>query len=91
MVWFGLIWFGMGYFQWFFNCSRQKEGRFETMTRINEIIGNIEAKGLKCLIIGHGFYTWEMRRVLRNKNFIGGNNGFYKNGQVDTFTKQLNR
>ncbi len=81
------LWFVIGRIQWYFNISRQIEGKRKTNLRIKEFLALIEKEKQDCLIIGHGFYFAQMRIILKKNGYLGHNIRHYKNGQVVEFIK----
>ena len=81
------IWLLMGRVQWYLNSKRQPETRNDTIEKIKRLITELETKNKNTLIIGHGFYFSQLKRILKKLNYRGSGKSYYKNGEVIKFSK----
>ena len=81
------VWKVMGRLQWFLNIKRQPEIRIQTLNRIEALMNTIEDQKKDILIIGHGFYFSQLKRVLKNMGYSGNGKSYYKNGEIVKFNK----
>ncbi len=82
------IWLFMGRVQWFFNKNTQPETRIETVHRIEKLMDTIENESGNILIIGHGFYFLQFKKVLKQKGFVlSKQKTRLKNGETIVFIK----
>jgi len=81
------IWMILGRIQWFLNIKRQPEIRRDTLNKIETLISQLEKEKNNTLIIGHGFYFSQLKRVLKKMNYSGNGKSHYKNGEVIKFNK----
>jgi len=81
------VWMTFGRIQWFFNNKRQPETKKDTYQKIENLLSQLEENKDNVLIVGHGFYFSQLKRVLKKKNYKGSGKSHYKNGEVIKFTK----
>lgn len=78
-LWF---WNFSGRLQWFFNSSRQAEGRDQTRRRARQFVKIICEENLNCAVITHGFYMHTLLREMKKTGFMTNkSNAGYKNGE----------
>lgn len=82
-----IVWMVIGRIQWYLNIKRQAETKTETIKRIYKMIDCIESTNKNALIIGHGFYFYQMEKILKDKNYLGNRKKQYKNGEMVEFKK----
>ena len=71
-----------GRLQWFFNSSRQSEGRRQTRKRARRFAGILINGNKDCLVVTHGFYMHTLLREMKKMGFsIGKAHSNYKNGE----------
>ena len=83
------LWRFMGRLQWFLNSKRQPETRRQTFNKIANLIKTIEDQKKDTLIIGHGFYFSQLKKVLKQKGYSGSGKSYYKNGEIVKFNKTI--
>ena len=66
-----IFWLIIGRIQWYFNHSRQKEGRKSSKQKINLFLDTVLRKKQDCIVVGHGFYFAQMITEMKKRNFIG--------------------
>ncbi|WKX76363.1 hypothetical protein [Zobellia laminariae] len=81
------LWKVMGRLQWFLNIKRQPEIRRHTLNRIHVLMNRIEEEKKDILIIGHGFYFSQLKRILKKRGYSGNGKSYYKNGEIVKFHK----
>ena len=84
------VWMVMGRIQWFLNIKKQPEIRRETVEKIETLISRLENDKKDTLIIGHGFYFSQLKRILKKSGYSGNGKSHYKNGEIILFNKQSN-
>ena len=78
-LWF---WNISGRVQWFFNSSRQVEGRRQTRRRARRFAKILSKGNRDCLVVTHGFFMHTLLRELKKAGFeIGKTHSKYKNGE----------
>ncbi len=85
------IWMLIGRVQWFFNHSRQPEGRRESGRRVNNFLDYLESKEQDCLIVGHGFYFVQMIEELKKRKVSGNLHKRLLNEEVRVLEASLKR
>lgn len=83
------LWMLMGRLQWYINSKRQPETKKETYFRIEKLITQLKNSKDDILIIGHGFYFSQLKKVLKQNNYLGNSKSYYKNGEIITFHKKI--
>lgn len=68
------IWNMMGRLQWYFNGSRQKERRVDTVERCKKIIRELESKNEDCIVVTHGFFMRLLIKCLKLQGYHVSNN-----------------
>lgn len=81
------VWMIIGRIQWFLNNKKQPEIRDDTLRKIETLIGMLEKGKKDTLIIGHGFYFSQLKRVLKKMKYSGNGKSHYKNGEIIKFNK----
>jgi hypothetical protein len=81
------IWMIMGRIQWLLNIKKQPEVRNDTLIKIETLIQRLEIDKKDTLIIGHGFYFSQLKRVLKKMRYSGSGKSHYKNGKIIIFKK----
>ncbi len=81
------IWMVFGRIQWLLNIKKQPEIRYDTLKKIEILISRLEKENNDTLIIGHGFYFSELKRVLKKRKYSGKGKSHYKNGEIVKFNK----
>jgi broad specificity phosphatase PhoE len=81
------IWMTMGRIQWFLNIKKQPEIRRDTQKKIELLINQLVVENNDILIIGHGFYFSQLKKVLKKKKYTGNGKSRYKNGEIVKFNK----
>lgn len=81
------LWMVLGRIQWFFNSKKQPETRHDTLRKIETLINRLEKERSDTLIIGHGFYFSQLKRVLKKQKYTGSRKSYYKNGEIIKFNK----
>jgi broad specificity phosphatase PhoE len=81
------VWRVMGRVQWFLNIKKQPETRRDTLNRIEALMNRLGAEEKDVLIIGHGFYFSQLKRVLKKKGYAGNGKLYYRNGEIVKFNK----
>ena len=79
----------MGRLQWFLNIKRQPEISRQTLNRIYVLMNRIEEEKKDILIIGHGFYFSQLKRILKKRGYSGNGKSYYKNGEIVKFHKAI--
>ena len=64
----------MGRLQWYFNGSRQKERRVDTVERCKKIIRELESKNEDCIVVTHGFFMRLLIKCLKLQGYHVSNN-----------------
>lgn len=76
-LWF---WNLTGRLQWFFNSTRQAEGRQFTEARARKFVKMLCKDGIDSVVVTHGFYMHTLLRELKKAGFRTGNlHVYYKN------------
>ncbi|MGS0526999.1 hypothetical protein ACU8V7_19510 [Zobellia nedashkovskayae] len=83
------LWKVMGRLQWFLNIKRQPEIRHQTLNRIQVLMNRSKMKKKDILIIGHGFYFSQLKRILKKRGYSGNGKSYYKNGEIVKFYKAV--
>lgn len=86
-----ILWYLISRLQWLIGFGNQLEYSLETLNRINEFLNSIEDKKEDTLIVGHGFYFFIMRSILKKRGYIGRCPISFKNGEVAKFILNTNR
>ena len=81
------IWMTFGRIQWLLNIKKQPEIRYDTLKKIETLISRLEKEKNDTLIIGHGFYFSQLKKVLKKKRYSGKGKSHYKNGEIVKFNK----
>jgi len=81
------IWMAVGRIQWLLNIKIQPEIRNDTLKKIDLLISKLEKDNNDTLIIGHGFYFSQLKRVLKKRRYSGKAKLNYKNGEIVRFNK----
>ncbi|SDB65835.1 MULTISPECIES: histidine phosphatase family protein [unclassified Butyrivibrio] len=77
-----LFWYFTGRMQWYFNNSRQKEGRLRTKKRAKQFVKMLTEKNEDCVVVTHGFFMRTLVAEFKKAHFSIENNSFtYANGQ----------
>ena len=77
-LWF---WNLSGRFQWFFNSSRQTEGRHKTGERAKQFIATVCNESMDCTVITHGFFMHTLLHEMKKAGFKTNKGSVkYKNG-----------
>ncbi len=77
-----LFWYFTGRMQWYFNNSRQKEGRLRTEKRAKQFVKMLTEKNEDCVVVTHGFFMRTLVAEFKKAHFSIENNTFaYANGQ----------
>ncbi|MBD2751307.1 phosphoglycerate mutase family protein [Spirosoma validum] len=84
-----ILWMIVGRVQWYLNASRQAETRKKTKERINSFLNHIEGKQQDCLVIGHGFYFWELITEMKKRKIMGDMKRRIKNEELREFTYSI--
>jgi broad specificity phosphatase PhoE len=83
-----LVWGILGRFAWIRNHTSQTEGRMATLKRINEIIDIIlKEKSKNILIVSHAGTLYEIKKILRKREFQGEKFIKARNGKLYIFQK----
>ncbi len=82
------LWLFIGRMEWLLNIGKG-EKRADTKKRINSFISLMEEKNQDCLVIGHGFYFFWLKKELKRKQYLGMTTFHHKNGEVVPFSKML--
>ncbi len=78
-LWF---WNISGRLQWFFNSSRQVEGRRQTRRRARRFAKILSKGNRDCLVVTHGFFMHALLKEMKKEGFeIGKTHSKYKNGE----------
>ncbi|MDA3860439.1 MAG: phosphoglycerate mutase family protein [Melioribacteraceae bacterium] len=81
-----MVWQVVGRIAWLFSFKSQKEGRPQTLLRINQFLELIEKSGHQnILIVSHGFFMKILARELKKRNFKGELEFSPKNGKLYRF------
>lgn len=67
----------------------QGEKISDVKKRINNFINLLEEKNQDCLVIGHGFYLYFLKKELKKRKYLGVNSFHHKNGDIVEFSKSL--
>lgn len=81
------IWMVLGRIQWYLNIKKQIETKKDTYIKINKLICKLENEKRDILLIGHGFYFSQLKKVLKKNKYSGNGKNYYKNGEVIKFNK----
>jgi len=81
------VWMIAGRIQWYLNIEKQPEIKRDTLKKIETLINILEKEKINTLIIGHGFYFSQLKRVLKKRGYLGNGKSHYKNGEVIKFNK----
>ena len=77
----------IGRLQWYLNIKTQPEVKNDTLYKITLLINQLEKANKNTLIIGHGFYFSQLKKILKRKNYSGNSKNYYKNGEIIKFSK----
>ena len=84
-LWF---WNLAGRLQWFINCRRQAEGRWQTRERAKEFVELIKSDDMDLAVVTHGFYMHTLLQEMKKEGFrMTGSSVKYKNGEFVTAEK----
>ena len=81
------LWMVIGRLQWYLNIKTQPEVKNDTLYKITLLINQLEKANKNTLIIGHGFYFSQLKKILKRKNYSGNSKNYYKNGEIIKFSK----
>jgi|TARA_B110000908_G_C10189648_1_gene419832 hypothetical protein len=79
----------LGRIQWFLNVKKQPEVKRDTLNKIETLITLLEKEKKDVLIIGHGFYFSQLKRILKKMEYLGNGKNHYKNGEIIKFRKPV--
>ncbi len=74
-------------FQWRFGIARQPESYDETHARISKLIDLLESETSDCLLVGHGFLFFILKKRLKKAGYLGKTPFDFKNGEVAVLEK----
>lgn len=80
-----IIWMISGRLQWYFNSSRQTEGRKQSIERINKFLDLLEKDSEDCIVVGHGFYFAQLVNEMKKRGITGDMRKRIKNDEARVF------
>ena len=81
------VWMFRGRLQWVLHRRRQPEVRRESRARAREVLDDLEAAGLDCVLVGHGFMHSCLMREMRHRGYAGTYVQRMSNGQILVFDR----
>ncbi len=86
-VWSTTLLYLIARLQWRLAVRRQPEVHSETHKRITELIDLVESDESDCLLVGHGFLFFILKRRLKKRGYLGKTPFDFKNGEVAVLEK----